>query len=98
TDVDAAIARISSYKKVEGVLAVDWDGVAIRSTLSHEATLQHVSLITKLTKMARQTVKDLDGEGQDDLSFLRIRSKKHEIMVCPEEKYLLIVLQNPQER
>ncbi|RKP12565.1 hypothetical protein BJ684DRAFT_6287, partial [Piptocephalis cylindrospora] len=88
TDVDAAIARISSYRKVEGVLAVDWDGVAIRSTLSHEATLQHVSLITKLTKMAKETVRDLDSEGQDDLSFLRIRSKKHEIMVCPGKRFI----------
>mmetsp|Transcript_27791 Transcript_27791/g.39066 ORF Transcript_27791/g.39066 Transcript_27791/m.39066 type:complete len:169 (-) Transcript_27791:91-597(-) len=31
----------------------------------------------------------------EDLSFLRIRSKKHEIMVAPDKDYLLVVLTNP---
>ena len=32
---------------------------------------------------------------QNDLTFLRIRSNKHEIMVAPDKEYLLIVIQNP---
>ena len=32
---------------------------------------------------------------QNDLTFLRVRSKKHEIMVAPDKDYLLIVIQNP---
>ena len=32
---------------------------------------------------------------QNDLTFLRIRSKKHEIMVAPDKDYILIVIQNP---
>lgn len=35
------------------------------------------------------------GLVQNDLTFLRIRSKKHEIMVAPDKDYLLIVIQNP---
>eukprot|EP00521_Asterionellopsis_glacialis_P002893 CAMPEP_0195260340 /NCGR_PEP_ID=MMETSP0706-20130129/8518_1 /TAXON_ID=33640 /ORGANISM="Asterionellopsis glacialis, Strain CCMP134" /LENGTH=141 /DNA_ID=CAMNT_0040314045 /DNA_START=21 /DNA_END=446 /DNA_ORIENTATION=+ len=31
----------------------------------------------------------------EDLSFVRIRSKKHEIMVAPDKDYLLVVLTNP---
>jgi dynein light chain roadblock-type len=30
----------------------------------------------------------------DQLTFLRIRSKKHEIMVAPDAEYSLIVVQN----
>ena len=33
--------------------------------------------------------------AQNDLTFLRVRSKKHEIMVAPDKDYLLIVIQNP---
>ena len=29
------------------------------------------------------------------MTFLRVRSKKHEIMVAPDKDYLLIVIQNP---
>ncbi len=32
---------------------------------------------------------------QNDLTFLRVRSNKHEIMVAPDKDYLLIVIQNP---
>jgi dynein light chain roadblock-type len=31
----------------------------------------------------------------NDLTFLRMRSKKHEIMVAPDKEFLLIVIQNP---
>ncbi|GBG62971.1 hypothetical protein CBR_g34671 [Chara braunii] len=33
--------------------------------------------------------------AQNDLTFLRIRSKKHEIMVAPDGGFILIVIQNP---
>ena len=32
---------------------------------------------------------------QDDLTFLRIRSQKHEILVAPDKEFTLIVIQNP---
>ena len=32
---------------------------------------------------------------QNDLTFLRIRSRKHEIMVAPDKEYILIVIQDP---
>jgi len=38
-------------------------------------------------------VRDLDPTN--DLTFLRIRSKKHEIMVAPDKEFILIVVQNP---
>ncbi|CAF4286877.1 unnamed protein product, partial [Adineta steineri] len=36
-------------------------------------------------------VRDLDP--QNDLTFLRIRTKKQEILVAPDKDYLTIVLQ-----
>lgn len=32
---------------------------------------------------------------QNDLVFLRVRSKKHEIMIAPDREYVLVVIQNP---
>jgi dynein light chain roadblock-type len=45
------------------------------------------------TAKARSVVRDLDPTN--DLTFLRIRSKKHEIMVAPDREFLLIVVQDP---
>ena len=35
--------------------------------------------------------------AQNDLTFLRLRSKKHEIMVAPDKDYLLIIIQDPNK-
>ncbi|TPX34205.1 hypothetical protein SmJEL517_g03100 [Synchytrium microbalum] len=64
------------------------EGIPIRTTLDAEKTVQHAALITQLTAKARSVVRDLDP--QNDLTFLRIRSKKHEIMVAPDKEYILI--------
>ena len=37
----------------------------------------------------------LHVDVQNDLTFLRLRSKKHEIMVAPDKDYLLIIIQDP---
>ncbi|OCF79102.1 dynein light chain roadblock-type [Kwoniella mangroviensis CBS 8886] len=36
-----------------------------------------------------------DCEPGDELKFMRIRTKKHELIITPDEKYLLVVLQDP---
>lgn len=56
-------------------------GIPIRSTLDNSTTVQYAGLISQLAAKARSTVRDIDPGN--DLTFLRIRSKKHEIMVAP---------------
>ncbi|WVQ93106.1 hypothetical protein IAU59_000170 [Kwoniella sp. CBS 9459] len=34
-------------------------------------------------------------EAGDELKFLRIRTKRHELIITPDDKYLLVVLQDP---
>ncbi|KAI8897152.1 hypothetical protein BC833DRAFT_527418, partial [Globomyces pollinis-pini] len=93
SEVEETIKRLSSHKGVEGIVIVNMEGIPIRTTLDHEKTIQHSALITQLTAKAKSMIRDLDP--QNDLTFLRIRSKKHEIMVAPDKEYILIVLQNP---
>jgi dynein light chain roadblock-type len=57
------------------------EGIPIRTTLDHDRTIQHAALITQLAAKARSVIRDLDP--QNDLTFLRVRSKKHEIMIAP---------------
>eukprot|EP00656_Telonema_subtile_P019194 TRINITY_DN2046_c0_g1_i6.p1 TRINITY_DN2046_c0_g1~~TRINITY_DN2046_c0_g1_i6.p1 ORF type:complete len:116 (+),score=34.25 TRINITY_DN2046_c0_g1_i6:127-474(+) len=94
SEVEETLKRISSHKGVIGTVIVNNDGVPIRSNLERsEQTAQYAAQITQLTKAAEAVVRDLDP--QNDLTFLRVRSKKHEIMVAPDKEYLLIVIQNP---
>ena len=57
-----------------------------------------VATATAVLLMSRDTqasgiVRTLDET--DSLTFLRLRSQKHEIMVAPDKDFTLIVVQNP---
>ena len=93
SEVEETIKRISSHKGVIGIIVVNQEGIPIRTTLDNSTTVQYAGLIHQLTAKARSTVRDIDP--QNDLTFLRIRSKKHEIMIAPDKEYMLIVVQNP---
>jgi len=56
--------------------------------------------ISHFVTKARTTIKKLDRiQPEDELSTIRIRSKKHEIIIAPEcangHEYILVVIQNP---
>merc|ERR1712072_1643428 len=94
SEVEETLKRISSHKGVIGTVIVNNEGVPIRSNLERsEQTAQYASLISQLAAKARSVVRDLDP--QNDLTFLCIRSRKHEIMVAPDREYILIVIQDP---
>lgn len=89
--VEETLKRISSHKGVLGTMIVDTQGIPIRSTLPEEETQKHAALISALAAKARKSVTELDKD--DDLCFMRIRSVKHEILVAPDQEYILICIQ-----
>ncbi|XP_060933171.1 dynein light chain roadblock-type 2-like [Limanda limanda] len=94
-DVEDTLKRIETQKGVIGTVVVNGDGIPIRTTLDNSTTVKYAGLFRQLTVMARSTVRDIDP--QNDLTFLRVRTKKHEIMVALENDFLLIVIQRPCE-
>ena len=95
--VEETVKRLSSHKGVLGIVILNADAVPIRSTLDQELAVQYAALVSQLTTKARSMVRELATE--DDLQFLRLRSKKHEIMIAPsfdkEHQYSLVVVQDP---
>lgn len=59
-------------------------GIPVKSTLDNQSTVQYSALIHQLVMKARSTLRDIDP--QNDLTFLRVRSKKNEIMIAPGER------------
>ena len=95
TEIEETIKRIQSHKGVKGVLIMNSEGMPIRSNLSTEDTEVYAALISQLSIKSSSIIRTLDDS--DELSFLRIRSKKHEIMIAPDKDYILVVIQNPQD-
>lgn len=75
--------RLSSHKGVVGIVIANGEGVPIRTTLENELAVTYAALVSQLAIKARHMVKELADDGTDDLQFLRVRSKKHEIMIAP---------------
>ncbi|VDM80876.1 unnamed protein product [Strongylus vulgaris] len=67
-------------------------GRAIRSTLDDESTARHSALLQQLCEKSKSVIRELDGSN--DLTFLRLRTKKNEIMIAPDKDYLLAVIEN----
>eukprot|EP00615_Pteridomonas_danica_P001922 CAMPEP_0114333606 /NCGR_PEP_ID=MMETSP0101-20121206/3861_1 /TAXON_ID=38822 ORGANISM="Pteridomonas danica, Strain PT" /NCGR_SAMPLE_ID=MMETSP0101 /ASSEMBLY_ACC=CAM_ASM_000211 /LENGTH=97 /DNA_ID=CAMNT_0001464669 /DNA_START=22 /DNA_END=315 /DNA_ORIENTATION=+ len=93
TEVEETMKRIQSHRGVKGVLICTAEGVPIRSNLPEDAEQTHSALISQLANKANSVVRTLDDT--DELTFFRIRSKKHEIMIAPDKDYLLVVIQDP---
>uniref|UniRef100_A0A2I3S5H4 Dynein light chain roadblock-type 1 n=1 Tax=Pan troglodytes TaxID=9598 RepID=A0A2I3S5H4_PANTR len=93
-EVEETLKRLQSQKGVQGIIVVNTEGIPIKSTMDNPTTTQYASLMHSFILKARSTVRDIDP--QNDLTFLRIRSKKNEIMVAPE--YSVILLQNVKQK
>lgn len=94
-EVEETLKRIQGQKGVQGIIIANTEGIPIKSTLDNSSTVQYAGLIHQLLMKARSTVRDIDP--QNDLTFLRVRSKKNEIMIAPDKDYFLIVIQNPSD-
>jgi len=61
--------------------------------MDSNVTTQYAANLSQLAQKSRSVVRDLDP--QNDLTFLRVRTKKHELMIAPEKDFMLVVIQNP---
>lgn len=90
--VEATLKRIGKLRGVHGIIVVNADGAPIRSDLDNSTTLLIATQCKNLAAMANGAVRDLDP--RNELTILRVRSKKNELIIAPHQDYLLIVVQN----
>jgi len=65
-------------------------GAIIRSTLDEDLSKTYASMFRTFLDLAHDVTKGID-EG-DGLRLVRLRTKKHEVMLVPEEEFALIVI------
>eukprot|EP01012_Entosiphon_sulcatum_P049192 TRINITY_DN6778_c0_g1_i1.p2 TRINITY_DN6778_c0_g1~~TRINITY_DN6778_c0_g1_i1.p2 ORF type:complete len:108 (-),score=18.32 TRINITY_DN6778_c0_g1_i1:36-359(-) len=95
--IEDYIERVGHFTGVKGLIICNHDGLPLRDTFGTEAkllTIRHAALISQVVRQARAAVTQLDAA--DQLSFLRIRTRNHEILVALDVgTYILIVIQDP---
>ncbi|CAH0401659.1 unnamed protein product [Chilo suppressalis] len=94
-EAEETVRKLASHRGVHGVIIVNGEGIPIKTTLDNHISVQYAGLMSALVDKAKAVVRDLDPSN--DLTFLRIRSKKSEVMVAPDKDFILIVVQHPVE-
>ena len=91
--IEEIFNKVNTHKGVEGIILADNEGVPIKSTFNDEqVTYFYTTSASMFIKKCKNVVKDLIEEN---LNFIRIRTKLNEIMIAPEDEFILIVVQNP---
>ena len=91
--IEETFNKVNTHKGIEGIILADAEGVPIKSTFNEEEKTYYYSTSASMfVKKCRNVVKELIEE---DLTFIRIRTKLNEIMIAPEDNFILIVVQNP---
>ncbi|MFX1474867.1 MAG: roadblock/LC7 domain-containing protein [Promethearchaeota archaeon] len=89
------LKRLEAHEGVRGVIITNMEGLPIKSTLGAEKTEIIAALITSLIGKAKRVVDELGEElGANSMNFLTISTPESEIMVAPEEDYILILLKS----
>jgi dynein light chain roadblock-type len=95
TELEERFQELSSAKTVRGCLILNGDGAPIKTSLDAKTTESYGTILHEIVTMARRLF--LEQDPNNDLSFMRFRLKKHEIMVAPDKQFLLVVIHHPQE-
>ncbi|GAA5967655.1 hypothetical protein JCM11641_005724 [Rhodosporidiobolus odoratus] len=92
----AAVTRDNDDVREEGKSEdegkVDGEKEVVRNS---EMARRYAKAAVRIVESVGGEVDGLEGKETDDLRFLRIRTKKHELMITPDEQYILIVVQDP---
>ena len=92
-EIDSTLQRITQNKSVVGLLVLDSNNKIMHKQFNKSVDPEkYADKLPPLIERARCLVRDLDPTN--DLTFLRIRTDKIEIMVAPDDDYLLIVIQS----
>ncbi|POY75091.1 hypothetical protein BMF94_1720 [Rhodotorula taiwanensis] len=80
----------------EATLTAEEDGAEDVPTPAHsELARKYARAASRIVDCARSEVRDVDEEADEDVRFLRVRTKRHELMITPDPQYVLVVVQDP---
>lgn len=93
SEVEETLERIKVQPGVEGYVICNKQGQVLRRlpSMTQAQAEVYAQKMSGLSKKARGVVRDLNPKNE--LRFLRIRAKKHEILVAYDMEFLVIVIQ-----
>ena len=93
SDFEDKFSALIMNDKVLGALILTEEGVPVRTTFDTDSTRKYANLAVKLVKNTKMLLQESDL-GQE-VKFFKLTTKKHEMMISPDGKFLLFVILKP---
>ncbi len=94
--LEERFTELAANKNVVGVLILTAEGTTVKSNMDKAETNKFADIAYKLLKNSRQVLQENEA-GSDDVKFLRLTTRKNEIMLSPDNQFMLVVISNVQD-
>ncbi|XP_022228536.1 dynein light chain roadblock-type 1 [Drosophila obscura] len=93
--VEEAFDQISTRKNIRDIVILNDLGHPVKSTMGHDDSVQFAGLFQAIRCRLERGMKQIDPT--DELLMLRVRTRTNEVLLTPDSKITLIVVQNAQD-
>ncbi|KAF8512043.1 hypothetical protein JB92DRAFT_2724183, partial [Gautieria morchelliformis] len=101
-ELEQTLATLISHRSVLGYLVLSRAESEPVSIIRHAGVVfegeqgrKYASAVHKIVESCTTGLKEVGGGETDEVRFMRIRTHRHELLISPDPRYLLVVLQNP---
>ncbi|KIK28280.1 hypothetical protein PISMIDRAFT_91746 [Pisolithus microcarpus 441] len=93
-ELEQTLSMLSAHRSVLGYILLS-RGEQV-SIIRHSGVVFEGDQGKKYAAVIRRIVESVQtGLEEDSIRFMRIRTKRHELMISPDQRYLLAVLHDP---
>ncbi|XP_017051066.1 dynein light chain roadblock-type 1 [Drosophila ficusphila] len=94
--VDDVFRQVQEKPGVEDILIMNHSGVPVKTSMERHESLQYACLYDNLREKCQAFLAKLDPA--QTLTFLRVRTKFHEVLITPDAKITVLVVQNAKDK
>lgn len=108
-ELEKTLSALTSHRSVLGYLLIARGGSSSASIIRNSGVVfegekgrKYASVVAKIVESVQAGLEEVnnvngaeDPNETDEVRFMRIRTRRHEIMISPDERYLLAVLHDP---
>ncbi|KAI0695037.1 hypothetical protein BC835DRAFT_1273950 [Cytidiella melzeri] len=101
-ELEQTLVSLTSHRSVLGYMLLS-RGQPV-SMIRHSGVVfegeqgkKYASAISRIVESVQAGLEDVSGDSNDvdEVRFMRIRTRRHELMISPDGRYLLAVLHDP---
>jgi dynein light chain roadblock-type len=93
SDCERILNELSRKPGVLGTIVMTSDGVPIRTDFPEDETNLYSSLVSHFVQRVKKALSEIEDVGETEV--IRVRSKKHEMVISPFGNFIYLAVQDP---